>query len=129
MQAIGDFITVRGVLVGEMPFRMDDWGVVGPTLLWPTWASPSPCDVRLLLPAPREVQDVRPRRQWARGARNAHALTGAMLTASMADRMHPAKGSIGPASSAVGPVTDRDRGGSVMAWRMPQSSSSRATTR
>lgn len=28
---------VRGVLVGEMPFGIDDWGVVGPTLLWPIW--------------------------------------------------------------------------------------------
>lgn len=28
---------VRSVLIGEMPFRMDDWGLVGPTLLWPVW--------------------------------------------------------------------------------------------
>jgi hypothetical protein len=28
---------VRSVLVGGMPFRSDDWGVVGPTLLWPVW--------------------------------------------------------------------------------------------
>jgi hypothetical protein len=30
---------VRDVLVGEMPFRMDEWGVVGPTLLWPVWGA------------------------------------------------------------------------------------------
>lgn len=28
---------VRSVLVGEMPIRMDEWAVVGPTLLWPVW--------------------------------------------------------------------------------------------
>jgi hypothetical protein len=28
---------VRVVLVGEMPFRIDEWAVVGPTLLWPAW--------------------------------------------------------------------------------------------
>jgi hypothetical protein len=28
---------VRSVVVGEMPFRMDEWAVVGPTLLWPVW--------------------------------------------------------------------------------------------
>lgn len=30
---------VRGVLVGEMPLRMDVWGPVGPTLLWPVWGA------------------------------------------------------------------------------------------
>jgi hypothetical protein len=30
---------VRTVLVGEMPFRMDEWAVVGPTLLWPVWGA------------------------------------------------------------------------------------------
>lgn len=30
---------VRAVLVGEMPFRMDEWAVVGPTLLWPVWGA------------------------------------------------------------------------------------------
>ena len=30
---------VRSVLVGEMPFQMDEWAVVGPTLLWPVWGA------------------------------------------------------------------------------------------
>ena len=30
---------VRGVLLGEMPFGIGDWGVVGPTLLWPVWGA------------------------------------------------------------------------------------------
>jgi hypothetical protein len=30
---------VRNVLVGEMPFGIGDWGVVGPTLLWPVWGA------------------------------------------------------------------------------------------
>jgi hypothetical protein len=28
---------VRGVLIGQMPFTMDECGPVGPTLLWPVW--------------------------------------------------------------------------------------------
>jgi hypothetical protein len=30
---------VRSVLVGQMPFGTSDWGVVGPTLLWPVWGA------------------------------------------------------------------------------------------
>ncbi len=28
---------VRSVLVGELPFLIDEWGVIGPTLLWAIW--------------------------------------------------------------------------------------------
>ena len=30
---------VRAVLVGEVRFRMEEWGAVGPTLLWPAWGA------------------------------------------------------------------------------------------
>ena len=30
---------VRGVIVGDLPFELDNWGVVGPTLLWPVWGA------------------------------------------------------------------------------------------
>ncbi len=30
---------VRSVLVGEMPFELDNWGLLGPTLLWPIWGT------------------------------------------------------------------------------------------
>lgn len=35
----GGLAFMRLTIVGQMPFRMDEWGVVGPTLLWPVWGA------------------------------------------------------------------------------------------